>query len=206
MSLEDKLEKRLKAAKFRLINQKLYNNKQLTRSSISFYHNNYQKHTSKWPSNPINKIIQSLNPTHVIADLGCGDSQIASTMKNTTVHSFDQYPINSSVIKCDIKKVPLGNESVDSVVFCLSLMSRNVFAFIKEANRILKNEGMMYIAEVKSRVDIDKFITLIQSVGFKTVLVDKKCDVFFVCEFKKIKIFSGDAFPIYMRECEYKKR
>lgn len=206
MNLEEKLETRLKAAKFRLINQKLYKNKKLTNSNISFYHSNYNSHTSKWPNNPLDKIIPLLNPKHIIADLGCGKGQISSALKDSTVHSFDLYPSNSKIIKCDMKNVPLENESVDDVVFCLSLMKDNVFEFIKEANRILKINGCMFIAEVQSRVDISKFVKLIQNVGFKLLWLDKKLEVFFICKFKKIVEFKEKEFKIPMKECKYKKR
>ena len=35
-------------------------------------------------------------------------------------------------------QVPLGDESVDIVIFCLSLMGKNIGDFLIEANRILK--------------------------------------------------------------------
>jgi len=55
------------------------------------------------------------------------------------------------VIACDVRKTPLETNEVDAVVFCLALMAERVDDFIKEANRILKTGGKLFIAEVKSR-------------------------------------------------------
>lgn len=42
------------------------------------------------------------------------------------------------VTACDMANVPLEKNSVDVVVFCLSLMGTNLSDYILEANRILK--------------------------------------------------------------------
>lgn len=206
MTLEEKLSKRLNAAKFRLINHKIYKNSPVSPSSISFYHQNYSSHVENWPHNPLLKIMSHLNPLHTIADLGCGSALIASKMHNTKVYSYDKYPANNSIIKCDIKRVPLPNCSVDIIVFCLSLMKNDVVCFIREGSRILKMGGRMYIAEVRSRVDVDYFVEGVCKVGFVLEWVDRKCDVFFVCEFKKIRECGSKVEPIIMKDSEYKKR
>ena len=55
------------------------------------------------------------------------------------------------VVQCDMSRVPLKNESVDVVVFCLSLMGTNIKDFLQEAARILKHQGILKIAELESR-------------------------------------------------------
>ena len=45
----------------------------------------------------------------------------------------------------------LEPSSVDIAVFCLSLMGTNLRDYIKEANRVLKDGGVLKIAEVESR-------------------------------------------------------
>lgn len=75
---------------------------------------------------------------HVIADLGCGDAKLAKSVPQK-VHSFDLVAANDLVVACDMSQIPLGNESVDVVVFCLSLMGNNIREYLFEANRILKN-------------------------------------------------------------------
>jgi len=49
--------------------------------------------------------------------------------------------------------VPLKAGTVDIVVFCLALMGTNIGEFLKEANRLLKPNGILKIAEVRSRFE-----------------------------------------------------
>ena len=54
--------------------------------------------------------------------------------------------------------MPLDDNSVDVVVFCLSLMGKNYPEFLREANRVIKKDGVLMIAEVLSRfTDIKEF-------------------------------------------------
>jgi ribosomal RNA-processing protein 8 len=112
-----------------------------------------------------------------------------------TVHSFDLISNNKIVIACDIRSVPLKSDSVDIVVFCLSLMGTNYLEFIAEANRILKIGGKLKIAEVQSRITqsdgdtgVQSFVDSLGALGFK---VSKKWDgsnkVFILFEFIKDK-------------------
>jgi len=74
-----------------------------------------------------------------VADMGCGDAKIAQSVEQK-VHSFDLVSNNKWVTACDIAKVPLKNDSVDVVIFCLSLMGTNLVDFINEAHRILTSK------------------------------------------------------------------
>ena len=78
----------------------------------------------------------------VIADFGCGKARLAQTLdgKNFKVVSFDLVAANEYVTACDMANTNLFNNSVDIAVFCLSLMGSNLSQFIKEANRVLKEE------------------------------------------------------------------
>jgi len=42
---------------------------------------------------------------------------------------------------------------VDAVVLCLALMGTNYAEFLREAHRILKMEGTLLVAEVRSRIE-----------------------------------------------------
>ena len=103
--------------------------------------------------NPLDGMISWIKqhyPKAVVADMGCGDARLAESVpKSVTVHSFDLVSQNPRVIACDIAHVPLANESVNIVIFCLALMGVNVGDFIKEAHRILKPDGIIRIAEVR---------------------------------------------------------
>ena len=79
------------------------------------------------------------------------------------INSFDLYALNEHVTVADVKNVPIKDESMDVVVFCLSLMGTNLADFILEANRILKQNGHLKIAEVRSRFGAK------ETVGLKTV-------------------------------------
>lgn len=54
----------------------------------------------------------------VVADFGCGDCRLASSIRNT-VHCFDLASLDPRVTVCDMAQVPLEDESVDVAVFCL---------------------------------------------------------------------------------------
>lgn len=69
------------------------------------------------------------------------------------VHSFDLVACCDLVTACDMAKVPLPDGSVDVGVFCLSLMGTNLADFVREAHRVLKGDGVLKIAEVRSRFE-----------------------------------------------------
>lgn len=53
-------------------------------------------------------------------------------------------------------------------IFCLSLMGKNFIDFIFEAKRILKQNGLLLICEITSRIVSDKkFEEIFTKVGFK---------------------------------------
>lgn len=68
------------------------------------------------------------------------------------VNSFDLYACMPHITACDISKTNLESNSVDIVIFCLSLMGTNATEYLKEAHRILKRGGIIRIVEVRSRV------------------------------------------------------
>lgn len=152
------------------------------------YHAGFSRQVSEsWPSNPVDGYIQSIKsrsamrPGHkrqnpsagpqeaplpraqrgmcTIADLGCGDAQLAialsPTMKslNLKIFSFDLHVSNPLITKADISSLPLDDKSVDITIFCLSLMGTNWVSFVEEAWRILRSDGKgeCWVSEVKSR-------------------------------------------------------
>ncbi|KAL7521990.1 hypothetical protein ACHAWX_006686 [Stephanocyclus meneghinianus] len=117
--------------------------------------------------------------TVVVADFGCGDARLAerllslrvdhngslsakqpSRIKEKSVHnpfqvhSFDLVSGgNPLVTPADISSVPLPDESVDVGVYCLALMGTNVADFVREGWRVLKFDGILRVAEVRSRFE-----------------------------------------------------
>ena len=163
--LQQKFSKKLDGARFRVINEKLYTSRgdeafQLFQSDpeqFHIYHKGFREQSSAWPYNPLDGIIAWIRSEHklaVVADMGCGDARLASSVSNK-VHSFDLVASNPAVpvVACDIAHVPLQDSSVDIVVFCLALMGTNVYDFIREAYRILRPQGIIRIAEVRSRFE-----------------------------------------------------
>lgn len=118
----------------------------------------------------------------VIADFGCGDAKLAERLlalrigkdgqslvqssggKNSVngkasscpfkVHSFDLVSGgNPLVTPADMSNVPLSNEVLDVAVYSLALMGTNVADFVREAWRVLKFNGVLRVAEVRSRFE-----------------------------------------------------
>jgi len=74
--------------------------------------------------------------------------------KHVKVHSFDLVSGGNPLITpCDMTNVPLKENTVDVAVFSLALMGINVADFIREAHRVLRSDGILKIAEVRSRFE-----------------------------------------------------
>lgn len=145
----------------------------------------------------------------VVADMGCGEAKLALQIKaiekkfnlpkkgkaarffkkpKFEVHSFDLKKANERITVADIKNVPLPDESVHVVVFCLALMGTNFLDFVREGLRILKPNGEIWIAEIKSRfVDNDTadFVKVLKSLGLFHKNTDDTNKMFIRMEFFK---------------------
>ncbi|XP_074996671.1 ribosomal RNA-processing protein 8 isoform X2 [Calonectris borealis] len=184
-ALRARMEERLLAARFRYINQQLYTSTsreaaqlfQNDPEAFEIYHRGFAQQVGRWPENPVHRIVRYLRrrpASLVVADFGCGDCKIASSIKNK-VHSFDLVPLSPLVTVCDMAKVPLAAESVDIAVFCLALMGTNLQEILEEANRVLKQGGTLMVAEVASRFeDIRAFVNAMAQLGFKSVSKELK--------------------------------
>jgi SAM-dependent methyltransferase len=178
-NINDKIKDNLLGSKFRILNEKLYtmpsedafdyfrNNPE----DFTIYHQGFVIQANKWPINPNSIIYDELKKdkynNKVIADLGCGEAFLAKKLNNRKIYSFDLVKINDYITECDIKNIPLKNEEIDIAVFCLSLMGTNFIDFIKEAKRILKNKGILIVAEILSRItSIKNFIAVFEKLGF----------------------------------------
>lgn len=81
--------------------------------------------------------------------------------------------------------MPLEDESVNVVVFCLALMGTNFLDFIKEAIRILKPNGEIWITEIKSRFvdDTRDFVNTLKTLGLFHKSTDESNKMFVRMEF-----------------------
>eukprot|EP00117_Sycon_ciliatum_P036601 scpid43478/ scgid27528/ Ribosomal RNA-processing protein 8 len=218
MSLQEKLRSKLDSGRFRYVNEQLYTS--TSREAVTLfkkepklfdiYHDGFASQVSKWPVNPVDGILAWLSKkpsSWTVADLGCGEAKIGRTAQQT-VHSFDLVAANDYVTACDMAHVPLDNNSVDVVVFCLSLMGTNLNDFVKEARRILRSRGVLKVAEVKSRIeDIEEFCEAICEHGFQVKEQDEGNKMFVDIEFHKLDAQSAShSSYLSLKPCLYKRR
>jgi ribosomal RNA-processing protein 8 len=97
----------------------------------------------------------------IVADMGCGEARLAQTIcKQHTVHSFDLVSPNEFVTACDMAHTPLKSASVNVVVMCLALMGTTLADFVREARRIMVDDGVLKIVEVRSRLEADDKVSI----------------------------------------------
>ncbi|XP_027564651.1 ribosomal RNA-processing protein 8 [Neopelma chrysocephalum] len=217
-ALRARMEERLLGARFRYLNQQLYTGSsrdaaRLFRAdpaAFHLYHRGFERQVRRWPERPVQRIVRYLRrrpASLVVADFGCGDCTLATSVKNR-VHCFDLVPLSPRVTVCDMAEVPLADESVDVAVFCLALMGTNLQEILGEANRVLKLGGTLMVAEVASRFeDIRAFLKAMAQLGFRTVSKDLSSSYFYVLEFAKTgPCRAGPAPGLRLRPCLYKRR
>ena len=190
----------------------------------------------------------------VIADFGCGDAKLGQELggqgsqkvkkqkkqndgsKNMgnqfMVHSFDLVANGNPLITpCDMANVPLENGVVDIAVFCLALMGTNIADFIRESHRVLKPDGVIKIAEVRSRFEatgvgddghcggasgggkkktddslLNEFIDTMDKLGFECTQKDRSNKMFILMEFAKTGEKPSAEATFTARPCIYKRR
>lgn len=195
-ALRARMAQRLDGARFRYLNEQLYSGPssaaqrlfQEDPEAFLLYHRGFQSQVKKWPLQPVDRIARDLRQrpaSLVVADFGCGDCRLASSIRNP-VHCFDLASMDPRVTVCDMAQVPLEDESVDVAVFCLSLMGTNIRDFLEEANRVLKPGGLLKVAEVSSRFeDVRAFLGAVTKLGFKITSKDLTNSHFFLFDFEK---------------------
>lgn len=175
---------------------------------------------ARWPDPPLDEIIAYIRKRSgnlVIVDMGCGDARLARTLKSThpNISSFDFVALNEHVQVCDIAHTPMKSNSVDIVIFCLSLMGTNLTDFIHEAHRILRLRGTMKIVEIASRFENQpqKFVRKIEAMGFqcsKTNSMEEKCKApskyFYTFDFVKTAETITSKATVTLAPCLHKKR
>lgn len=212
--------KSLDGSRFRWLNESLYTES----SSNSFemfqrdpklfdaYHSGFRSQTISWPINPVddclNYIRSNIKKGSSIGDFGCGDAKLAQVLKESMImHSFDLVSTNPLVTACNIANVPLANSSLDMAVFSLSLMGTDWPKFIGEAQRCLKKGGILYIAEVQSRVtNFEDFVAGFKP-SFEVLKAVNHKDQYFVTVILRKTSDQGLALKsALLKPCLYKKR
>jgi SAM-dependent methyltransferase len=244
--LQDSFKARLSGSRFRILNEELYT----TTSKESYdrfssnpelfeqYHEGFRHQVESWPVNPLDVIVRGLatnvnkKKSCVVADFGCGDAQLAKELLDIKsqgkcpfkVHSFDLVSPNELVTACDMADIPLEDKSVDVCVFCLSLMGTNLADFIREAHRVLQDNGRVKIAEVRSRIEyshrekgdngkketkagtLEEFTDVLEELGFECVRTDRKNKMFLLLELKKSGKNPNKKLEFSAKPCIYKRR
>lgn len=156
------------------------------------YHKVREENIKDWVENPITVIAKRLNenPGQTIADLGCGMNRLKDLVKNYKAwYSFDHCAVDPSVVEADCSDLHeyLGDESVDSAVFCMSLWGTNYLDSIKEAHRYLKTGGTLYVVEPKDKVDQSVLLGEVVQLGFNlmNLVLERNGKTYF--EYKKVR-------------------
>ena len=257
--LQDAFKARLTGSRFRILNEELYT-KESKESFERFsknpelfeqYHQGFRHQVASWPVNPVDTIVKWISSNYgkqqqrddnnncIVADFGCGDAQIAKDLlmvnekrKKTVfkIYSFDLVSQNELVTACDMANVPLENKSVDVVVFSLALMGTNLADFIREAHRVLKDNGRVKIAEVRSRIEykhaannnkgkkdnneptsslsgtLEEFTAVLKKLGFDCARTDRSNKMFLFLELKKNGKPPNKTLEFSAKPCIYKRR
>lgn len=174
---------KLQGSRFRWLNETLYSisggeAKTLFEKDPTLaqaYHEGFRAQAKKWPRNPLDDVIKWLKgvpATAVIGDFGCGEARLALELKGRKVHSFDLVEVNERVTPCNLAAVPLPDGVLDIAVFCLALMGTDWPAFLAEAHRCLRSQGILHIVEVESRfADVGALVRRVEAIGFHQVHV-----------------------------------
>jgi ribosomal RNA-processing protein 8 len=147
---------------------------------------------------PCERIIQELEKIkkggkHVV-DMGCGTAKIAQHFSKDPrfqITSYDHVAINDTVQVCDISHMPLEDGSVDICIMSLALWGSNCDEYIREALRVLDENGILYIIDSTKRWSEDgclaagKLKLLLETNGFQIKAKDTRIDKW--CYFKCMK-------------------
>ena len=219
-AIQRKMAAQLAGAHFRQINEELYTTEsadavELFRRDPGFfeiYHAGFRSQSAHWPVRPVDVLVRWLEKqpaSLVVGDLGCGDAQIAASVRQT-VHSFDLVANNPRVTACDVANVPLPSGALDVAIFCLALMGTNYVDFLREAHRLLRPRGVLKIAEVSSRVeDLPAWLAMLRGLGFDLLAKDTSNTHFLLLDLVKSSrppqpAEQLDVVPL--KPCIYKRR
>jgi hypothetical protein len=125
--------------------------------------------------------------------MGCGEASLAKALKKVNkVHSFDHLAINDDVVACNIKKTPLKAGTLDVAVYSLSLMGEDFSDYIKEAHRVLRWDGRLFIAHMASQIhDVEMVKNQLTQMGYGGVEYDIVDRFVFFSAWKRTKLNKG---------------
>jgi superfamily II DNA or RNA helicase len=135
------------------------------------YHSLYAEKRLQWAEIPVEVIAKKLisRQEWKIADLGCGECLLRNNLPNHKITEYDHVSFDEKVISCDISNLPVENNTFDAAVLSLALMGANWSDYIKESYRILKDFGLLIIAENErswENFENNEIIDCLQEYGF----------------------------------------
>jgi superfamily II DNA or RNA helicase len=140
------------------------------------YHTLRKERMEQWEEIPYEYIGTKIkNKKYVVVDFGCGENLFKNCIPDNKVISFDHVAVDDSVIACDMKDVSnwIKDEEVDVAVFSLALWGTNYEDYIKEAHRVLRYDGKIYIAEpakdYQTKEEQEELVKMLNEVGFEQV-------------------------------------
>lgn len=143
---------------------------QLDPAEWYLYHTLYRKAREGWPEIPAEVIADRLRarPDWAVGDFGCGECLLADALPNRVIN-LDYVPSREGVMACDMTSTPLEDSSLDAAVFSLSLMGRNWADYLKEAHRVVRPFGQLFIAEAAERWTdkTDQLLRAVEDAGFR---------------------------------------
>ncbi len=143
---------------------------------FEIYHTIYHEAENHWPIKPIEKVIEQMKDMEgcTIADFGCGTGRLMEALGDEyKVLSFDVIGVNEKIIECNIaNQIPLGKNSIDIGVFCLSLMGKDWPQMINSSRRVLKPNGQILIWATKKQIALDEIKEVINNAGFQDIKID----------------------------------
>ena len=153
------------------------------------YHRQLDENRKLWTVDPLDAIIarlKTMSPRLKIGDFGCGTAKIMEEFGADRVISFDHIAINDKVIECDIRSVSkyVDDNSLDVVIFSLSLMGKNWQEYIVEAKRCLSTRGSLFIAVTTKELDEGRRLHSLPNVlkdnGFVIDTIEERGDFTFM--------------------------
>ena len=138
--------------------------------------------------------MRKLSDRFIIGDFGCGEAKIAQDSNLATrVKSFDHVSVEdlTKVIPCDISDLSehVKDGGLDVVVFSLSLMGKNWKDYLKEAERCLNDQGLLFISETTRQFSerLSDLRDELEKLGFQ-IEKDEEKDLFTFIEAKKVLV------------------
>jgi SAM-dependent methyltransferase len=150
------------------------------------YHTLYREARVGWDEIPAERIAGQLSnrPDWRVGDFGCGECLLKDYLPDHNVVSLDYVALDEDVIAGDMAHTPLEVESLDVVVFSLSLMGHNWQEYLTEAHRVLWPFGLLFIAETARKWEKGELEQALTK-GFGISTTEQRGDFHYVVAMKK---------------------